>query len=68
MAETARIIDGKKFMWDGIEYESGERAGAKKAEYEKDGFETIMLEEEGRSVLYTRRVVTEIVVEGAPPV
>ncbi len=67
MVENSRVIDSKKYMWDGIEYESGEQAGEKKAEYEKSGFETVLLEEEGRAVLYTRRVVTDVVVEGAPP-
>jgi hypothetical protein len=36
--------------------------------YKKDGFEVEMVEEEKKHLLYTRREVTEIVVEGeAPP-
>ncbi len=26
MAERARLFDGKKFLWDGVEYESEEEA------------------------------------------
>jgi len=35
--------------------------------YKKDGFEVESIEEEKQHLLYTRRLVTEIVVEGEPP-
>ncbi len=48
-------------------YDSRTAAEAKKNDYETQGFETQLVEEEGALLLYTRRVVKEIVVEGAPP-
>jgi len=37
-------------------------------EIKKDGFEVELIEEEKKHLLYTRRVVTEIVVEDEPPI
>jgi hypothetical protein len=63
MAEQARFFDGRKFMWDGEEYESEKQAGSVEKEYREKGFEVQPYEEEGKVYLYTRRVVTEIVLE-----
>lgn len=63
----ARFIDGEKFMWDGEVYDAREAAEAKKKEYEDAQFETHMVETEGSYLVYNRRVVKEVVVEGAPP-
>ena len=68
MPDVSKIIDGKKFMWDGVVYESEKEAQDTMLKYKDDNFEVEMKEEEGKHLLYTRRVVTEIVVEGeAPP-
>jgi hypothetical protein len=64
----ARFIDGMKFMWDGKEYRNNEEAGKTQAEYEKRKFTTRIVEENGKILLFTRRVVTEVVVEGNQPV
>ena len=61
------FLDRRKFMWDGEAYGSRAAAEGKKSEYEAQGFETQLVEEEGTPLLYTRRVVKEIVVEGEPP-
>jgi len=61
------LVDRKKFMWDGEVYESRAAADVKKSEYEGQGFETQRTEEEGKFLLYTRRVVKEVKVEGEPP-
>ncbi|MBN2594727.1 MAG: hypothetical protein JXA81_14560 [Sedimentisphaerales bacterium] len=64
MAEQARLIDGKKFMWDGEEYEGEKEAKAAQKQYEENGFEVEMCrDDDGKVLLYTRRVVTEIVLE-----
>ena len=55
--------DGKKFMWDKGFYSTEAEAEEKKAQYEKKDFEVVHLSEEGKHLLYTRRVVTEIVLE-----
>lgn len=67
MPDVSKIIDGKKFMWDGVEYASEKEAQDVKKKYEDDEFEVELVQEEEKHFLYTRRVVTEIVVEGEPP-
>ncbi len=67
MPNASKIIDGKKFMWDGRLYESEKEAQEVKQKYANDNFEVRLLEEEDKYLLYTRRVVTEIVLEGEPP-
>jgi hypothetical protein len=68
MPDSFKIIDGKKFMWDGETYEAMDAAKAAEENYKNDKFETRILEEEGKPLVYTRREVKEIVIEGdAPP-
>ena len=66
--EIAKKFDDQKFMWDGKIYESESEAKEVMERYNLNNFETKMVEEEGKYLLYTRRVVTEVVVEGSPPV
>jgi hypothetical protein len=63
MTNLAEIIDGKKFMWDKGDYSTEEEAMEKIAKYEKDGFETQIVKEETKYLVYTRRIVTEIILE-----
>jgi hypothetical protein len=63
MAEQARLIDGRKLMWDGEEYDSEKKAKDTKKQYEENGFEVELCSEDDKVLLYTRRVVTEIVLE-----
>ncbi len=67
MPDISKIINGKKFMWDGVVYESKKEAEDTMRKYKDDNFEVELIEEEGKHLLYTRRVVTEIVVEGETP-
>ena len=71
MPDSSKIIHGKKFMWDNVVYGSEKEAQEVVQKYQADGFEVELVEEsieEGKKYLvYTRRVVTEIVVEGEPP-
>lgn len=66
MIDNFKIIDDKKYMWDGEEYETVAAAQQNLAKYRKDGFQTKLIEEEGKYLVYTRREVKEIVVEGEP--
>jgi hypothetical protein len=66
MPDSVKIIDGKKYMWDGETYEGMDQAKEKEEAYKNDKFETVIVEEEGKPVIYTRREVTEVVVEGQP--
>jgi hypothetical protein len=68
MPDVSKIIDGKKFMWDGVIYESEKEAQDLKKKYEDDDFEVELVQEAEQNFLYTRRVVTEIVVEGEAPI
>ena len=67
MADLSKIINGKKYMWDNVVYESKKEAQDIMKKYKKDNFEVELIEEENKYLLYTRRVVTEIVLEGEPP-
>jgi hypothetical protein len=61
--DMAKKMDGKKFMWDSRNYSSEAKAKEKMAVYEKVGFETRLIKQKSKFLLYTRRVVTEIVLE-----
>ena len=63
MADQARFFDGKKFMWDGEEYDSEKNAKAAQKQYKEKGFDAELCRDEGNVLIYTRRVVTEIVLE-----
>ena len=63
MANLTIRYDGKKFMWDKKVYATEQEAEQKEKSYLKDDFEVEKLEEEGKYLLYTRRIVTEIVLE-----
>ena len=63
MAEQALLFDGKKFMWNGKEYANDEEAAPKQKEYADNGFEVELHHQDGKTYLYTRRVITEVVVD-----
>ncbi|MHC4642891.1 MAG: hypothetical protein ACYS32_14710 [Planctomycetota bacterium] len=63
MAEQARFFEGRKFMWDGEEYETEKQASSVETGYSEKGFEVQSYKEGGKVYLYTRRIVTEIVLE-----
>jgi len=65
--QNVLFIDRRKFMWDGEARDSRADAETRKTEYEAQGFETRLVEQEGQFSLYTRRVVKEVKVEGEPP-
>ncbi len=63
MPNSAIFWNGKKFMWDGVEYSSGEKASERIQKYKGDGFEIEVFEEGGKKYLYTRKVVKEVIVQ-----
>lgn len=67
MPQNVLFVDRRKFMWDGEARDSRAETETRKTEYEAQGFETQMVEQEGQFSLYTRRVVKEVKVEGEPP-
>jgi len=64
--DLARVFNGKKYMWDGRIYETKQDMKKTSEEYGKENFEVEEVEEEGKYYLFTRRVVTEVIVEGSP--
>jgi hypothetical protein len=56
------ISDGKKFMWDGRFYATEEEAAPAQEAYLMDNFQVRVVEEEGKLLVYTRRVVKEVAV------
>ena len=66
-AENYIIADGKKYLWDGLTYNDREEAKAKAESYEKNDFETHIIEGAEHFLVYTRRIVTEIVLDGEVP-
>lgn len=65
--QISKSFEGKKFVWDGVEYPSEGDAAKGMENYQAERFETRMITEENRFYVFTRRVVTEIKIEGAPP-
>jgi hypothetical protein len=63
MAERVRFFEGKKFLWDGEEYDDEKAAKSVQKQYSEKGFEVQMWPEDEKVLLYTRRVVTEVVVD-----
>ena len=60
-SDLAKIVDGKKFMWDGETYDSREQAVRAADSYKVENFETEIEEAEGKFLVYSRRVVKEVV-------
>ena len=52
----ARKFNGKKFLWDGVNYESRDAAQEALEAYEQDGFEVELVEMDGRFLVYSRRI------------
>lgn len=63
--QMSRKFDGKKFMWDGNEYNTEEDARKKEEQYSKDGFEVRVFKEGEKWYVFTRRVVKEVKIEGS---
>jgi len=57
MPDLARIFKDKKYMWDGEIYDTKDTAEATALKYQEDGFETEIIEEEGKYLIYNRREV-----------
>jgi hypothetical protein len=62
MPSNVLTINGKKFMWDGVDFQSKEEILDTMQKYKKDGFEVETYEEGDKLFLYTRRVVKDVVI------
>ena len=68
MTLKGKKFDSEKFMWDGYSYATEEEAKKSEKKYKEDGFEVRTIKEKDHYEVYTRRVVTEIVLEGEAPI
>jgi len=59
MPENMKIIDDKKFMWDGIVYETTDKAAEIEAGYKKQSFETRVVTDADKYLVYTRRLAEQ---------
>jgi len=62
--DNYKVLDGEKYMWDGYTYEEKAAADEAARKYGEDGFDARIVEDGNRYLVYTQRVVTEIVLEG----
>jgi hypothetical protein len=62
MPSNLILVNGKKFMWDGVDYTSGDKTLERLNKYKANGFEVELQEEDGKTYLYTRRVVKQVIV------
>jgi hypothetical protein len=60
--KSCRIVNGRKFLWDGQAYDSKQTAEEVVSRYRGDGFETEIVEDEGKYLAYTRREMKTVVV------
>lgn len=58
-----KILDGKKFMWNGSVYDTREEAEKTLHAYRADAFQVQLVEHEGKCLLYTRREVKQVVTQ-----
>ncbi len=54
------IRDGKKFMWDGVVYDTEAAAAQAATSYRQNQFEVAILMEDGKHLVYTRRAVAQV--------
>jgi hypothetical protein len=59
MPDIVRSFDDKKFMWDGKACETRLEAEEVQRGYQKAGFETRLVDEEGKCLVYSRRVAAQ---------
>jgi hypothetical protein len=64
--DLARVFNGHKYMWDKATYEEKKSADEAVKKYRDEDFEVEAIHEEGKYYVFTRRVVTDVVVEGQP--
>lgn len=63
MADRARLFDGRKLLWDGVDYDGEQEARTAGQTYAEQGFEVEVWVADGKAFVYTRRVVKEAAIE-----
>ena len=60
--DRALVVEGKKFLWDGQLFDAHEDASRQAEAYKDDKFEVHLVEQGGKHLVYSRRLVKEVVV------
>jgi hypothetical protein len=60
--QRAVMIEGKKFLWDGRLFDTHDDASRQAEAYKTDNFEVQLVERGNQHLVYTRRLVKEVVV------
>jgi hypothetical protein len=66
--ENYIILDGKKYIWDGSTYDSEPASEDQATNYKRENFEVQVVGQGEIYLVYSRRVVTDVVVEGEAPI
>lgn len=61
MPVNYRVIDNRKYMWDGKIYENEGEALNAASGYKKDNFDVQLIQEDGKYLIYTRRVAASTI-------
>ena len=65
-AEIAKVFDGKKYMWDGEEYDDEKSAQEVADKYKEDKFEVqVVGGDDNKFLVYSRRIAAEQSAEGS---
>ncbi len=65
MEKNVLYQNDKKFIWDGLEYNTESEAKIVAAEYQQEDFETSIINNKEFYFIYSRRSVKEIIVDGS---
>ena len=57
--QNVKLFDGKKFMWDGKVCDTQDQAREAKDAYEKGAFEARLVNDDGKYLVYSRRVAAQ---------
>lgn len=63
MPVNYRVIDNRKYMWDGKIYANEGEALHAASGYKKDNFDVQLIEEDEKRLIYTRRVAAVTVAQ-----
>lgn len=61
--QNIKVVEGRKFIWDGLIYDSQDALNNALSSYANDGFETKVFKEDDRYLVYSRREVKTVVIE-----
>lgn len=61
--DIAKVINSKKFMWDGKSYPDEKTTSEIVQKYKNNGFETEVIQEQEMFYIFSRKKISEVKVE-----